>query len=180
MDAPTLTAVRAESPLLNKTYPEDNDGDHDQLLESRILTAGALVASMTWRLIEPVTESTQSDATFEEVPDSLVPVATRAIALYVERSAMQGDVKFAKKIATGQLLRSFQAGPYGETYFAPGELKKGGAGRPMMDWSDELDALLWALATVGAREYFVQQANGEVAPASYNANLNWDSALRGY
>lgn len=177
METPTLTQVRAESPLLTRDFPESEE--NDGVLTSRVLVASAYVAVLTFRLIAPITESTIPGYVFEEVPEGLTPLAVRAIAIYTERSLTQGEVDFAEATASGQILRSFQAGPYGESYFGPGELKDK-TGRPMMDWNTELDGLLWALATQSARDYFIEEATGKVAPASFPANLDWGSGMRGY
>jgi hypothetical protein len=96
-----------------------------------------------------------------------VPVARQAVALMVERLLVTGTAAFAEQIATGRRLRGFSAGPYSESYFAPGEFARRGAaqGRPPMDADDALDAALWALATEDAREMFVAWATGVQPPA---------------
>jgi hypothetical protein len=86
----------------------------------------------------------------------------------VNREIVTGDPAFAEQVATGRRLRGFSAGPYSESYFAPGEFARKGAqqGRPAMDPDEALDAALWALATLEAREYFVSEASAVNPPAS--------------
>lgn len=183
METPTLIEVREVSPLLASPQglPDDNGGHSDQALKRRIVAASALVASMTFRLIDPVKASTVDGYPFEDVPDGLVPVALQAIAMLAERQHVLGSVLEATKQATGRRLRSINAGPWGESYFAPGEFaRRGTTGRPAMDVNDEIDALLWALATELGREYFLAMAGGVQMPASAPSNLRWDRSMRGY
>jgi hypothetical protein len=166
METPTPEQLRAASELIALKYPEG--GPHDDRLAMLAESAATLVATLTFRLIDPVTESTIDGYTFVDVPPSLVAVAIRAVALMVEREIVTGDPAFAEQVATGRRLRGFSAGPYSESYFAPGEFARKGAsqGRPVMDQDEALDALLWALADEEAREYFIGQASGVNAPAS--------------
>jgi hypothetical protein len=164
VDTPTPDQLRADSDLIAAKFP---DGGDDAKLEARAATAAAFVASLTFRLIEPVDTSTVEDEVFEEVPAGLVPVAIHAVAVMVERMVVTGAPDFAEQAATGRRLRGFSAGPYSEQYFAPGEFARRGAqqGRPPMDPDEALDAALWALATEAARESFFAWATGVQPPA---------------
>lgn len=184
MDTPTPADLRAASDLLTAKLPDDNGGPNDLKLANRADAAAAIVAELTFRLIGPVTASTVTGYTFEEVPPQLVQVAIRAVALMVERLIVTGEPKFAEQVATGRRLRGFSAGPYSETYFAPGEFARRGAqqGRPPMDPDEQLDAALWALATEDARESFVAWATGVQPPAgaisAFNTNRRGNSGMR--
>lgn len=168
MQTPTPDQLRLASDLIALRFPTDGDSDDDAKLLQRAQVASVLVASLTFRLIDPVTESTVEGETFEDVPPGLEPVAVRAVALMVEREVVTGDPAFAEQVATGRRLRGFSAGPYSESYFAPGEFARKGAaqGRPPMDADEGLDAALWALATEDARAYFISQATGVNLPGS--------------
>lgn len=165
MQTPSPTELRAASPLIAAKLPpgEPNDAALELLADE----AAVLVSVLTFRTIEPVTESTVEGYAFEDVPAQLKPIAVRAIALEINREVVTGDVAFAEQVATGRRLRGFSAGPYSESYFAPGEFARRGAqqGRPPMDADEELDAALWALATEDARDYFISRATGQVQPA---------------
>lgn len=174
MQTPTLDEIRAESDFLAAKVPPDNGGPNDDKLTARTAAAAALVASVTFRLIAPVTEPTVAGYVFEEVPSGLQPVARRAIAVMVERLIVQADPKLVEQQAAGKRLRSMSAGPYSEAYFAPGEFaRRGQSGRPAMDQDDALDTLLWALATETGREYFIQFSTGVAAPAAIAVNPRW-------
>jgi hypothetical protein len=179
VQTPTIDEIRRESPLIAEKLSPDNDGDNDKTLRARIIASSALVSSLTFRLIDPVSASPDPLYLFEEVPPGLVPLAVQAIALLTERQVVGRTVKEAEKTASGRRLRSISAGPWSESYFGPGETKTGGSTRPMMDADPFLDQLLWALATLAAREYFIQMATGQVAPAAGFVNPPWGRAMRG-
>lgn len=165
MLTPTPNELRAASDLIAKKFPPS--GPEDAKLQQRAAVAAVVISSLTFRLIEPVNEALVEGYTFVEVPAGLRPVAVRAVALMVEREIVTGEPAFAEQVATGRRLRGFSAGPYSESYFAPGEFARRGAqqGRPPMDPDEQLDQVLWALATIEAREYFVATATGIQAPA---------------
>jgi hypothetical protein len=166
VQTPTPAELRLASDLIAAKLPPS--GPNDEKLELRAESAAALVASITFRLIDPVTEATVEGYSFEEVPPSLRNLALRAIALMVERELVTGEPAFAEQVATGRRLRGFTAGPYSESYFAPGEFARRGAqqGRPPMDPDEQLDAALWALATEDARDYFIAYASGLHLPGA--------------
>lgn len=165
MLTPTPEQLRAASQLIAQKLPVS--GPNDATLKLLAESASVLVSTLTFRTIAPIVESTIDGEVFEDVPAQLVPLAIRAVALMVNREIVLGDPAVAEQIATGRRLRGFSAGPYSESYFAPGEFARRGAaqGRPPMDPDEELDAALWALATLDAREYFVFSATGQVLPA---------------
>lgn len=166
MQTPSPDELRAASEVIDKRFP--SGGSEDAKLEARAEAAATLVSTLTFRTIEPIVESTIEGYAFEEVPAQLKAIAVRAVALMVNHELVTGDVAFAEELATGRLKRGFTAGPYSESYFAPGEFARRGAEqqRPAMDPDEQLDAALWALATEDAREYFVETATGVRAPAS--------------
>lgn len=116
MLTPSADEVRARSKLLTQRYPEPA-GTFDPVDEfgAAILDGAALVAVWTGRLIAPVDDG-------EEVPAGLRGLAVRAIAKMAERGAVTGEVDATVKSAGGRRLRSISAGPWSESYFAPGEL----------------------------------------------------------
>lgn len=173
MQTPTPEELRTESDLLAAKFPQSDP--NDAKLASRAATAAVVVSSLTFRLIEPIEEPTVEGYAFEDVPVGLRPVAIRAVALMVERFIVTGAPEFAEQAATGRRLRGFSAGPYSEQYFAPGEFARRGAaqGRPPMDPDDALDQVLWALATMDAREYFISQATGAQPPAGQASEFDY-------
>lgn len=179
MVTPTPDELRAQSEVLTARFPDDDGGTEDQKLAARAVTAAAIVASLTFRLIDPITESTVDGYAFEEVPDGLKPVAARAIALMTARAVLTGELKLAVATATGRRLRSFTAGPYSESYFAPGELGVK-EGRPRLDPDDEIDAALWALATRSARSYLIFLSTGVAEPAAGVQSFDYRRARGGY
>lgn len=173
METPTPDQLRLASDLIAQKFP--TGGSEDAKLELRAQSAAALVATLTFRLIDPVTEATVDGYLFVDVPPSLQALAIRAVALEINREIVTGDPAFAEQVATGRRLRGFSAGPYSESYFAPGEFARKGAaqGRPPMDPDEELDAALWALANEDAREYFISQASGINAPAGVISSFDY-------
>lgn len=155
METPTADQVRERSPLLKQRYPDN--GPDEAIFEAVIEDSAVVVASLTGRLIEPYEAG-------EEVPAGLVNVAIRAIARMSELMDTEETVEFADVSARGRRLRSFTAGPYSESYFAPGELIVKN-GRPQMSPDSLLDRLLWALATEDAQDEWIALATGVQRPA---------------
>lgn len=175
MLTPTNDQLREASDVIANRFPDEGTGAAEMKLKARAEAAAILVSSLTFRTIAPITESTVEGEVFEDVPAQLEPLAVRAVALMVNRELVLGDAAIAEQIATGRRLRGFSAGPYSESYFAPGEFARRGAaqGRPPMDPDEELDASLWALATQEAREYFIAQATGVAAPAGTVSSFDY-------
>lgn len=172
MDTPTPDRLRLASDLISQRFP--SGGREDAKLESRARTAAGLVGTLTFRLISPVVASTVDGETFEDVPASLEDVAVTAVALMVNQELVTGDPEFAEQVATGRRLRGFSAGPYSESYFAPGEFaRRGVQGRPSMSPDEQLDQVLWALATEDAREYFIAQASGQTPPTAVVTSFDY-------
>jgi hypothetical protein len=173
---PSPTSLRRDSPLLRQNYPVPAvdpavDGD----LRRYVYAAVEIVQALTWRIVDSTLGCpAPPEYACELVPPALVGVAVRAVQLLTERMSVTGQPGFAAQFASGRLLRGFSAGPYSESYFAPGEFARRGAqqGRPPMDVSEELDAALWALATEDARDYFVFRATGQVLPGGQA--IAWD------
>jgi hypothetical protein len=176
VDTPTPDQLRADSDLLTDKLPDDNGGPHDLKLAARAELAAAVVASITGRQIDPIEEGV-------EVPPGMVSLAIHAVARMVERRIIQGAAQLAENTASGRLLRSFSAGPYSESYFAPGELTSKN-GRPQMDGDPDLDDTLWALATDDARDEWIAWATGVQAPAgvisAFNYNRRGNAGVRDF
>lgn len=163
MDTPTPEALRTDSDLLALKLPASSE--NDAKLTQRATVTAAIVAAITGRQIDPVTEGV-------EVPAGLQPLAIHAIARFVERRIIMGAAATAEKTAMGRLLRGFTAGPYSESYFSPGDLQMKG-GRPVMDADADLDETLWALATEEARANWIAQATGVQPPAGVASTFDY-------
>lgn len=177
--------VRDASPLLRSKFPRPST-DPNQSGDLRRMTyqATMLVQSLTWRLIDPTLgcPAPVDEGQCEMVPNELVPVAVQAIVRMAERIYVTTQPAFAEQVATGRRLRGYTAGPYSESYFAPGEFARRGAsqGRPPMDSDDALDAALWALATEDARDYFVWRSTGVAPPTSAVVSFDYRRQSIGY
>lgn len=154
MQTPTNEEVRERSPLLRQRYPDEPAADLTAVVED----ASAVVASLTGRLIEPYAEG-------EEVPAGLVGVAVRAVARMAELMDTEAEATSADVAARGRRLRGFSAGPYSETYFAPGDLVVTKGARPQFSPDPTLDRLLWALATDEAKDALMALVTGVQPPA---------------
>lgn len=181
---PTPDQVRNESRLLRQGYPiPPTDPYATADLRNTVYQATSLVQSITWRLIDSTLGDLAPEGYLSEaVPDGLVPIAIQAIARMSERIYVTTDPDFAQQVATGRRLRGFSAGPYSESYFAPGEFARKGAsqGRPPMDVDDALDTALWALATEDARDYFVWRSTGTPPPAGSATVFDYRRNSTGY
>jgi hypothetical protein len=165
---PTPDELRAQSDLLEAKWPDDNGGPHDAKIAARAQGAEVSIGMLTGRLLGPLT-STPPELPFDlvAVPAELGPLATRAVALWLEQDLTAGTVENVEATAGGKRLRSISAGPWSESYFAPGEFNRRGAtGRPLMSDDPRLDEALWALATEDARAQFVAYATGVQAPGA--------------
>jgi hypothetical protein len=164
---PSADAVRSRSRLLQKLYPANPiDPAVESALREDVADSVALVQSLTCRTLD------------QTVPADLVRVALRAVTLKTESIASGNDVKAATAIAQGRRLRSFTAGPYSESYFAPGELfVKNGV--PQLDANPALAEALWALATDDCRDRWLALTTGIQAPAGAVSEFNFNRRQRG-
>lgn len=159
METPTATQVRERSPLLRGKYPAPSGGDdEDADFLAAIEDTAVLVGMATGRLIEPLTEGV-------EVPPGLVNIAVRAVAKWSERVDAASVSAAAATAASGKMLRSISAGPWSESYFAPGELAMKN-GIVAITGDPSLDALLWALMTEDRRDEWIAMATGIQPPAA--------------
>lgn len=180
---PTPEMIRGASPLLRAKFPVPSPDAYAMADLTNLVTAAtAYVQAMTFRVIDPALGcSAPEDYVCEDTPDALIPVAIQAIARIAERVKVTTDPAFAEQIATGRRLRGFSAGPYSESYFAPGEFaRRGVQGRPAMDPDDVIDQLLWALATEDARDYFVFRATGQAPPVGMATSFDYRRQSLGY
>lgn len=181
---PSADVIRNLSPLLRQRYPlppKDQYAMND--LQMLVKQATAEVQSITWRLIDPdLGDSSPEGYVSEAVPSALVPIAIQAISRVSERIAITTEPAFAQQVATGRRMRGFSAGPYSESYFAPGEFARRGAsqGRQPMDSDDAVDSALWALATEDARDYFVWRATGVAPPVGVATSFDYRRQSLGY
>lgn len=171
MDRPTRAEVKERSRLLRGRYPTDPSGSATDDLDIAIEDAAFLVASITGRKI--------GTAEGEEVPADLVSVAKRAVALKAEHLDTAAEEEAAEEAASGRRLRQISAGPWSESYFAPGELiVKGGV--PQLDPDPRLAELLWALCTEEMREEYMALFTGKVAPAAAVTQFDYRRWPGGY
>lgn len=165
--------VEGQSRYITANVP---DPVTELMFDAMVQEAVAYVQGITWRILDPALEPTDANAVMEETPVGLIPIAYRAVRLILEREIATSDSDFVEESAQGRLLRGFTAGPYSESYFAPGEFaRRGVQQRPAMDPEPQIDAALWALATEGAREQWIAWVTGIQPPAgvvtSFNARL---------
>lgn len=184
LDLPvTAGMVRDASPLLRAQFPApSSDAFASADLTNLVTQSVAYVQSMTWRILDPALGcAAPDDYVCELTPPALVPVAIMAIARVAERLRITTNAEFAQQLASGRLLRGFSAGPYSESYFAPGEFSRRGViGRPPMDPDTHIDAALWALATEDARDYFVFRASGVAPPTGVATAFDYRRQSTGY
>lgn len=147
---PDTNEVRDRSRLLRARYPAGGENEADFRADLR--AAVAMVESITCRKL---------DAT---MPAELVELAFRAATLKTEQITVTGSAEDAEAAAGGRRLRSISAGPWSESYFAPGDLQVKN-GRPILDPNPMLDETLWALMTEDCREQWIAFLGGAVAPA---------------
>lgn len=161
MLTPTAEEVRERSPLLRAKYTDAEDPD----LLAAVEDSAVLVGSATGRRIEPLAEG-------EEVPNGLVGIAVRAVAKWAERVDAAAAAVNAGPASTGKLLRSITAGPWSESYFAPGELAMKN-GVVAITGDATLDALLWALMTEERRDEWIAMATGVQTPGAAIATFDY-------
>lgn len=181
---PSPDDVRQASPLLRAKFPRPAiDPAQPGDLRRTVYQSIALVQSETWRILDPSLGCpAPSGEVCEVVPNELEAVALQAVARMAERITVTTAPEFAEQVATGRRLRGFSAGPYSETYFAPGEFNRRGAqqARPIVDADDALDTALWALMTEAARDYFVWRATGMAPPAGEATAFDYRRQSLGY
>lgn len=164
---PTPDDVRERSRFLKRALPgEPFDEGVEADLAAAVAEATAWVQTITYRILDPLL--VMPDVPLEPVPLGMVPLAVRAVRLVTERGIVLADPDFVEEAAQGKRLRGFTAGPYSESYFAPGDLhvRAHVQGRPQMDTEPAIDQVLWALATEDARLQWIAYATGQHVPAA--------------
>lgn len=110
MVAPTLAELRVRSAILRAAYPSPAG---DAALTVLRDDADALVSAITGRDV--------GMGAGEEVPAALVPIARRAVTHEAEQLDSETAERRAEMItAAAGGLASISAGPWQESYFAPG------------------------------------------------------------
>jgi hypothetical protein len=138
MDAPTLEQVRARSEVISGRFASPGG---DVALQTLVDDAVAYVAAVTGRAIGLIAG--------EAVPDGLVPIAVRAVTLATEGFAVGGALDIRESSASGEpVLASLTAGPYAESYFAPGSER---TAESLLSPDRALARLLWLLLTDAKR-----------------------------
>lgn len=182
---PAPMDIRNNSPLLRSKIPIPTVDPYALSdLRNMVYAATMYVQSLTWRMIDqtlgcpaPIEEG----YTCELVPNELVPLVVQVITKLVERYNVLASVQYATQVATGRRLRGFTAGPYSENYFDPGQFsRRGVTTRPIMDNDDTIDAMLWALATEDARDYFVWRSTGIGLPTGVSTSFDYRRQSLGY
>jgi hypothetical protein len=161
MDRPTVDQLQAISPFLLERADAD--------LEPLANEAAAIASMLTARIIGPVSGETSFGCPFEEVPEWLQPVATRAVASMMEVAV--NSVSLASRTKAGSKeLASFTAGPYSESYFSPEIAAKAMRLHPDQLVNDSLMALL----TACARAYWLRVWGVEEAGVGAGAAMQFD------
>lgn len=177
---PTPEDVRDSSELLRVKYPI-GDPDSERRLRNVVYTATATVQGITGRLIDTTLGVPEDIEPGEAVPKVLVPVALRAVTLMTEEMAATGEAAIATQAAQGRRLRSISAGPWSESYFAPGEFsRRGVAERPPMNANPQLDTALWLLATEDAQALWIALATGTQPPVGVGQAVDYRRQGGGY
>lgn len=133
MDIPTPEALRKQSVLLAERYPSP---DGDEALQILAAVTGPLVGSITGRII--------GGGEGEDVPEFLIPLATKAVAVKSEQfDSALGSVKARRRSLNKGNIQSFSAGTYSESYFGPEQMLIA----KRLDPDPIVSELLWALCT---------------------------------
>lgn len=154
--------------MLTTRYP---DPAGDAALEVVVTDSAALVSSLTCRDI--------GVGTGEDVPAALVPLAQRAVALKAEVLALGGTAEARAAAGASGRLASFNAGPYGESYFSPDIAARAG----VLDPDPALHEVLWALATEDCRAAWLllwaslRGENVPPPPAYAVEEIDWSPGL---
>lgn len=155
-----VPTIRERSRMLAARYPAADPyvPDADPLVPF-VQVAEQLVSSITGRDVDV--------GAGEAVPPEMTQVAVLAVQLMTEQVVVAGggDAKQSEAAAGGQRLRSISAGPWSESYFAPGELtlKNGVA---VITGNMLLDQVLWSLMTQEKRDEWFALATGVQPPAA--------------
>ena len=110
--------------------------------------------------------------TGEDIPDHLAPTATLATTLFVEQMTYGtgGEQReSAMSSATGN-LRSISAGPWSESYFAPGEVE---FAWNVLNPDPLLNSMLLALITPECLAIRQGAAEGEYPPGYATQEIDW-------
>lgn len=146
---PSAAEVRERSPFLQSVLPT-GIGSNDELLREAVLDAKALVESLTCRNLDQSLGDQRLDR-----------LALRAVTLKTEAIGGSEATAKARKARLGtQLLKSFSAGPYSETYFGPDQA----AALKRLDPDPATHEVLWALATQECRDAWLVLWGLSVAP----------------
>lgn len=146
---PSAAEVRQRSAFLQSLLPT-GVGSNDETLREEVLDAKALVESLTCRNLDVSLGDPRLDR-----------LALRAVTLKTEAIANGEALAKARKARLGtQLLKSFSAGPYSETYFGPDQA----AALKRLDPDPATHEVLWALATQECRDAWLVLWGISVAP----------------
>lgn len=150
-------------------YPSGYDAAADPMF-NEIVVAGSMLSSLTCRdMLALGTVGTP-------VPPEMLPLAVWAYALYVEQMMVRmSPAARSSSIRTGTgQLRSFNAGPYGESYFGPGEIKYAWN---VIDPDPLLNSVLMALITPECLANRLALATGVFPPGYAVQEIDWDTSL---
>lgn len=169
-----VPVIRARSAMLAARYPAADPYDPDaDALAPFVQVAEQLVSSFTGRDVDV--------GVGEPVPAEMTAVAVLAVQLMTEQIVVSGggDVRASEAAAGGQRLRSISAGPWSESYFAPGELtlKNGVA---VITGNMLLDQVLWSLMTQDKRDEWFALATGVQPPAAIVSGFDYRRQGGGY
>jgi hypothetical protein len=159
VDAPTGALIRQWAPpLLDWTAYgfEEPWGTGADPLDARASWAAGQLYADTGRTLASIV-----------LPEE-VAIAQQILVAFTVMGA-QGGSAAALEVAEAPWLKSFTAGSYSETRFAPSELAgTGGAPYPQPLWN-----LLWSLMTDAKRDDWTFRLSGQHAPAGTFVGVDW-------
>ena len=152
MNKPTASDLRAD-PRINweALFAIPAGGAGDTLLTEEI--------ALAWAYIEKTCDIDLDTLT----DDNLVPIAGRAIKLRVIQQAAIGKGSFDDLFASISPIQSFSVPGYSETRGSSASATATTRPYRLNPW-DELDKLLWLLATEEAKDQALAEAQGKYRP----------------
>lgn len=161
--------------MLTEGYPSPGGDDGLTLLLSAS-AAGFMV--LTGRVVGDdalVGQPGPFGCSLEALPVMFEPLALRAMTVFAERLSVMSDAEFTSDAISNTHggLASISAGPWSESYFAPGSTVE----RKSLDEDPVIAGMLWAMATDCVRAAWERLWNPELAglypPARATSVTDW-------
>ena len=109
--------------------------------------------------------------TLAAMPAQLEPIASEAIQMRVEQTALQAGSDYTSE-ASDDLISNFSAGNYSQTRRDLGQTSPS-KGIPLINSNPALNMRLWLLCTDDMREYWWSLMNGLSIPATETTEIDW-------